>query len=48
MVEKIYFVITLLLLCFACMYIGWEIGYADAKQKYRKIRNKEDNDEKNL
>lgn len=35
MVDKFYFIVTVILLCFSCMCIGWSVGFEDAKKKYR-------------
>lgn len=36
MVDKFYVVVLLLFVCFLCVYLGWTIGYDDAKKKYKK------------
>ena len=36
MVDTVYFTICLSVVCFCCMFIGWIIGYADAKKKYKR------------
>jgi hypothetical protein len=36
MIDTIYFTLTLALLCFVCTWLGWSIGYEDAKKKYRR------------
>lgn len=36
MVDMVYFLICLAMLCFACIFIGWNIGVEDAKKKYGK------------
>ena len=35
MVNTVYFMICLALVCFLFMFIGWMVGYADAKKKYK-------------
>jgi hypothetical protein len=35
MIDKFCYVITLLMMCFACVWVGWDIGYKDAKKKYK-------------
>lgn len=36
MVEMVYFVFLLVVICFLCVFIGWTIGYGDAMKKYKK------------
>lgn len=36
MVDKFYFIVTAVLMCFSCMWVGWSIGFEDAKKKYKK------------
>lgn len=38
MVDMVYFLICLGLICLCFLYIGWDIGYNEAKQKYNKER----------
>jgi len=35
MVDMFCFVVAMVLMCFACMFVGWTIGYDDAKRKYK-------------
>jgi len=35
MVDKFCYAICLLLLCFSCMFVGWLVGFADAKKRYK-------------
>lgn len=39
MVDKFYFIVAMLMMCFSCAFIGWDIGYRDAKKKYRRNRH---------
>ena len=41
MVDIVYFMICFGVVCFCCMWIGWVIGYADAKKKYRGAKNEQ-------
>ena len=41
MVDKFYFMVCLLWLCFICLWGGWQMGYENAKNKYRKYFDKE-------
>ena len=35
MVDTVYFIVCFVMLCFSCMFMGWIIGYDDAKKKYK-------------
>ena len=41
MVDMVYFLICLAGACFAFMWIGWRMGYEDAKKKYRGVKNEQ-------
>jgi hypothetical protein len=36
MVDMVYYLISLALVCLCFLYIGWDIGYHEAKRKYNK------------
>lgn len=36
MIDTVCFMICLAVVIFCCMFVGWLVGYAEAKKKYRK------------
>ena len=37
MIDTVYFIVCFIMLCFSCMFMGWIIGYDDAKKKYKSM-----------
>ena len=35
MVDTVYFIICFVMVCFMFMFMGWIIGFDDAKKKYK-------------